>query len=140
MVPLFEEFKAARYELATRLSALNPNSGGVINDTTGYPIGYGKLSQEVLTSAFLCAYAGKSTGKVDVSSPFPKFPMPNWRLNYTGFTKIKAVQKVFQSLSITHAYTCTYNVGNYTQMLRLYLPPILARSTLPINHEDWMHP
>ena len=110
---MFEEFKSIRYELANRLSELNPNSGGAINDTTGYPVGYGKLSQEVLTAAFLCTYAGKKTDKVDVTSPFPKFPMPNWRLNYTGFTKIKAVQKVFQSLSITHAYTCTYNVGNY---------------------------
>ena len=114
---LFDEFRAVRYELATRLSELNPNSGGVINDTTGYPVGYGRLSQEVLTAAFLCTYAGKTVEKVDVTSPFPKFPMPNWRLNYTGFTKIKAVQKVFQSLSITHAYTCTYNVGNYASNL-----------------------
>ncbi len=114
---IFEEFKSARYELANRLSALNPHSGGVINDTTGYPVGYGRLSQDVLTAAFLTAYAGKKVDKVDVTSPFPKFPLPNWRLNYTGFTKIKGVQKVFQSLSITHAYTCTYNIGNYTSNL-----------------------
>lgn len=114
---LFEDFKAVRYELATRLSELNPNSGGVINDTTGYPVGYGRLSQDVLTSAFLCAYAGKNSSTVDVTSPFPKLPLPNWRLNYTGFTKIKGVQKVFQSLSLTHAYTCTYNIGNYATNL-----------------------
>ena len=43
--------------------------------------------------------------------------MPNWRLNYTGFTKIKGVNKVFQSLSLTHAYTSTYTVGSYNNNL-----------------------
>lgn len=124
---IFEEFKNIRYELATRLSENNPHSGGVI-DTTGYPVGYGKLSQDVLTSAFLAAYAGKNSATLDVSSPFPKLPLPNWRLNYTGFTKIKGVDKVFQSLSITHAYTCTYNIGNYTTNL-LYTEDINGNST-----------
>lgn len=112
---LFEEFKAVRYELATRIAELNPNSEGI--DSTGFPSGYGRLSQDVLTSAFLVAYAGKNVDKLDVSSPFPKLPLPNWRLNYTGFTKIKGVQKYFQSLSLTHAYMCTYNVGSYTTNL-----------------------
>lgn len=110
---LFEQFKACRFELAQRISALNPNSEGVI-DSTGYPVGYGALSQEVLTAAFLSTYGGKNSATVDVSSPFPKIPLPNWRLNYTGFTKIKGVNKYFQSLSLLHAYTCVYNIGNYT--------------------------
>ena len=114
---MFENFKTARYELSGRLSEKNPNSGGIIDDTTGYYVGYGRLSQEVLTAAFLSAYAGKDVSKVAVGSPFPKLPLPNWRLNYTGFTKIKGVNKYFQSLSLTHAYTCTYHVGNYTTNL-----------------------
>lgn len=113
---LFDDFKAARFELANRLSANNANSGGVI-DSTGYPVGYGPLNQEVLTAAFLASYGGKKVSQVDVTSPFPKIPLPNWRLNYTGFTKIKGVNKYFQSLSLTHAYTCTYNVGSYTSNL-----------------------
>lgn len=113
---LFNDFKSVRLELANRISALNPNSGGVI-DTTGYPVGYNGLSQEVLTAAFLSTYGGKNSAKMDVSSPFPKIPLPNWRLNYTGFTKIKGVSKYFQSLSLVHSYTCTYNVGNYSTNL-----------------------
>jgi len=113
---LFNDFKSVRLELANRISALNPNSGGVI-DTTGYPVGYNGLSQEVLTAAFLSTYGGKNSAKMDVSSPFPKIPLPNWRLNYTGFSKIKGVSKYFQSLSLVHSYTCTYNVGNYSTNL-----------------------
>ena len=114
---LFEKFKSCRYELSRRLSEANPNSGGVIDDTTGYYVGYGRLSQEVLTAAFLSTYAGKNASTVIIGTPFPKIPLPNWRLNYTGFTKIKGVNKYFQSLSLLHAYTCTYNVGSYASNL-----------------------
>ncbi|MBQ7736039.1 MAG: cell surface protein SprA [Bacteroidales bacterium] len=114
---LFEEFKDMRLLLSSRLSEQNPNSGGRIDDTTGYYVGYGRLSQDVLTAAFLSTYAGKNPNKVIVGSPFPKVPLPNWRLNYTGFTKIKGVSKYFQSLSLIHAYTCTYSVGNYASNL-----------------------
>ena len=114
---LFENLKSMRYEIAQRLSARNPNSNGVIDANTGYPVGYSGVSQDVLIPAFIAAYSGRSANKVDVSSPFPKIPMPNWRLNYTGFTKIKGVNKVFQSLSLTHAYTSTYTVGSFTTNL-----------------------
>ncbi len=113
---IFKEFMSVRQELSGRLAAENPNSAGLV-DSTGYFDGYGSLSQEVLTSAFLTAYGGKKSSKVDVSTPFPKVPLPNWRLNYTGFSKIKGVNKYFQSLSLTHAYNCTYNVGSYTSNL-----------------------
>lgn len=113
---LFEDFKSCRMEIATRLSAENPNSGGVI-DTTGAPLGYGLLSPQVLTAAFLSTYGGKNSSTVDIKSPFPKIPLPNWRLNYTGFTKLKGVNKYFQSLTLLHSYTCVYNVGNYASNL-----------------------
>ena len=51
---------------------------------------------------------------MNVKNEFPKFPLPNWRINYNGLTKIKGVNKVFQSFSINHAYTSTYSVGGYT--------------------------
>ena len=114
---MFEEFKEARYELSGRLSEVNPNSGSIVDDTTGYYVGYGRLSQEVLAAAFLNVYTGKNRSTMAVGTPFLKLPLPNWRLNYTGFTKIKGVNKYFQSLSLLHAYTCTYNVASYASNL-----------------------
>ncbi|MEG2070828.1 MAG: cell surface protein SprA [Bacteroidales bacterium] len=111
---VFSEFREVRKLLASRISENNPNSNGRINPETGYPVGYGELSQDVLTAAFLAAYGGRNPDKMDVSSQFPKIPLPNWRLNYTGFTKIKGVNKIFQSLSLLHTYTSSYSVGNYT--------------------------
>ena len=112
---VFQNFRQIRNELAHRVAKNNTSAGytGEIDPETEFPSGYGEVQQEVLVAAFLAAYGGKDPGKVDVSSPFPKIPLPNWRINYTGFTKIKGVNKVFQSLSLLHAYTSTYGVGNY---------------------------
>ncbi len=110
---VFEEFINAREILAKRIAENNPNSQG-IDPETGYPDGYNNLSQEVLTNAFLAAYGGRNVNKINVKNAFPKFPLPNWRINYTGLTKIKGVNKVFQSFTINHAYTSTYSVGGFT--------------------------
>ncbi len=109
--PVFEEFKANRRIIAARLSALNPASGR-INDTTGYPVGYGPASQDVLIPAFLAAYTGQSATKVKLSA-FPKIPIPNWRFKYTGLSKIPFFKQYFKQVSFDHAYRSTYGVGSY---------------------------
>ena len=110
---VFEDFLNVRHYLAEQIAANNPNSQG-IDPETGYPDGYDGIAQEVLTNAFLSAYGGRKVEKMNVKNIFPKFPLPNWRLNYNGLTKVKGMNKVFQSFSITHAYTSTYTVGGFT--------------------------
>lgn len=111
---LFQTFRKNRLEIAKRYAAANPNSGGEINPETGYPVGYSGVSQDVLLGAFLSTYCGKNYQTMDISTPFLKIPLPNWRLNYNGFSKIKGMDKIFQSISLTHNYTCTYQIGSYT--------------------------
>lgn len=83
-------------------------------DVTGN--GYEKQSQDVLIPAFLAAYTGKDANKVGLT-PFPSTPLPNWRLDYTGLNKIAAFKDAFQSISISHAYSSTYSVANFTNSL-----------------------
>ena len=111
---LFEDFKNVRLSMANRLANENPNYNGDIDPETGYPVGYSAVSQDVLMASFFASYMGKDRDNMDISSPFLKIPLPNWRLNYNGFTKIKGMNKIFQSLSLVHNYTCTYQVGGYT--------------------------
>lgn len=110
---VFQEFRAARAEIASRLA--QERSVNEIDPETGYPVGYNGVQQEILTAAFLSAYGGRDPKKVNISSPFIKIPLPNWNLNYNGLTKIAAIKKVFQSLSLVHRYTSTYSLGNYTR-------------------------
>lgn len=115
---LFEEFKDARIVIARRLAEDNPHANvDDINHETGFPEGYSNVSQDVLMGAFFASYLGKDPQKTDISTPFLKIPLPNWRINYNGLTKLKGMNKVFQSFSLTHNYTCTYQIGSYTTNL-----------------------
>lgn len=111
---LFQDFRSVRASLSSRYAEHNPNYTGEVDPETGYPVGYSAISQDVLMGAFFTTYLGKNPEKGDIYSPFLKIPLPNWRLNYNGLTKIKGMEKVFQSFSLIHNYTCNYNVGGYS--------------------------
>ena len=49
-------------------------------------------------------------------NPFPGIfsTMPNWNAKYDGLMNIiPSLSKWFKTISFSHAYNCTYNVGNY---------------------------
>jgi cell surface protein SprA len=78
--------------------------------------GYESLSQDVLIPAFLAAYTGTSADKVGLS-PFPNIPIPNWRVDYSGLNKIGGLSDVFQSVTLSHAYSSNYSVMNFSNSL-----------------------
>lgn len=73
-------------------------------------------TQDVIIPAFIAAYTGKDVNTVSLS-PFIKNPVPNWRLDYTGLSKLGAFKKLFQSVTISHAYQSSYSVANYSNSL-----------------------
>jgi cell surface protein SprA len=77
-----------------------------------YPVGYGPSSQDVLIHSFLSAYTGKSTQSAKLNM-FPKIPLPNWRLTYSGLTRIEFLRDIFRNITISHAYRASYNIGNF---------------------------
>lgn len=101
--PVFEDFERNRLEILNRFE-----------QRTG--IKYDTNSQDVLIPAFIAAYAGKDAGSVSLS-PFPKTPIPNWRIDYTGLNKIPAIQEKFQSITLNHSYQSNYSVVNYSNSL-----------------------
>jgi cell surface protein SprA len=118
---VYENFKKYRFEIAERLAFDNPNWSGQYdlpvgeNDTiprTGFPVGYGPTSQDVMIGAFMAAYAGWDPSKSS-TNPFMKIPMPNWRLTYDGLSRIKAFQRYIQTFTVAHGYRSTFTVGSY---------------------------
>ena len=107
----FNKFKDYRIKIANRLASENPNYSGAV-DTLGFPVGYGANQQEVLLPAFVAAYSGKSPDKVALNM-FPKIPIPNWRLTYTGLNNLNFIRKYFKTFNISHAYRSSYNIGSY---------------------------
>jgi cell surface protein SprA len=106
---VFQQFEENIIEVRKRFREL-PHGGEY--DTT---------SQDVVIPAFIAAYAGKNASTVGLS-PFPGTPMPNWRVDYTGLTKIPALKEAFQSITISHGYQSSYSVLNYSNSLQFEDP------------------
>jgi cell surface protein SprA len=87
-------------------------AGKVYDVTNGK---YNLNSADVLIPAFMAAYSNRDVNKHSLSL-FPDFlsMMPNWTVSYDGLSKIKGVDKYFKSITLRHAYQCTYNVGSYS--------------------------
>lgn len=109
----FENLKEYRVRIANRLARGNPYWSNKINDTTGFPQGYGPTSQYVLLPAFLAAYSGKGPDKITLQQ-FPKIPMPNWRVSFAGLSKIAFLKAYFKSITINHSYRSSYSIGGFT--------------------------
>lgn len=109
--PVFERMLENRKVIAERLAYNNRNSSG-INDTTGFPAGYGPTQSEVLMGAFITAYTGSDPATKNLS-PFPRIPIPNWRLTYNATQGSKFFKEHFQSFNILHAYRSSYTVSGF---------------------------
>ncbi len=75
-------------------------------------------SSDVLIPAFLAAYSGTSPEKVNLN-PFPSFSavLPNWRVTYDVMQGLPRLRDKVKTVSLSHAYQCTYSVGSYSSYL-----------------------
>jgi cell surface protein SprA len=85
-------------------------------NSTGQIANYENQSQDVLIPAFIAAYSGTTADLVPLT-PFPQIPMPNWRLDYNGLSKIGNLKDIFQAVTLSHAYSSSYSVTNFTNSL-----------------------
>ncbi len=110
----FDRFVENRGIVQQRLAAANPNPGL-----------YGYNSQDVLIQSFTDAYQGRSSDGYAAKkfNPFDKIPLPNWRVDYNGFSQLELIKQYFSSFTINHAYSSLYNVGSYSTATRYTAEP-----------------
>lgn len=117
----FQNMKDYRMTIARRLAGqrvANAQAGynpADIDPLTGFPVGYGPTSSQVLIPAFIAAYTGQSPEKVTLD-PFPsiKYMRPNWRITYEGIVaQSEFLKRYFKTLSFSHAYRSNYSVGSF---------------------------
>ena len=89
---------------------------------------FDSTSQDVVIPAFIAAYSGNDPRAISLS-PFPKTPLPNWRVDYTGLGKIGVFKDLFQSVTISHAYQSSYSVLNYSNSLESDDPSVVSIDT-----------
>ena len=124
----FDRFVQNRAIVQQRLQAANPSftqdvtttttTGGQTTSTTTRKAAglYSYNSQDVLLQSFLDAYHGKSSDGYAAKKfdPFSVIPLPNWRIDYNGFSDLPGIRDVFRSFTLNHAYSSLYNMGGYT--------------------------
>lgn len=104
--PAFRQFIDNIDVINSRLTSANSANGE-----------YGSNSQDVLLPAFLAAYSGQNANETRLK-PFPEIPIPNWRLDYAGLSKLPGIQDIFSSVNITHSYRSAFSINNYTNSLQ----------------------
>ncbi|MDB4835027.1 cell surface protein SprA [Cyclobacteriaceae bacterium] len=103
---VFEQFSNNRATIQQRLGAKDQSQSSL----------YGDKHQDVMIPAFLAAYSGQNADDVELSR-LPKMPLPNWRVDYNGLSKLNVFKKKFSSITLKHAYSSKYDIANYTSSL-----------------------
>lgn len=126
---VFNEMLANREIISSRIQGryegqIYPDAG-FISETayknTEYSAANGTVginSSDVIIPAFLAAYTNKNPNKIALTA-FPSLGsmLPNWNVTYDGLIQLPFVSKHFRSMSLSHRYISTYNVGSYTSYL-----------------------
>jgi cell surface protein SprA len=132
----FRTFENNRLIISQRVAAQNPYwqqlPAGQKFTADGYAKGYGRYSQDVLVPAFVAAYTKKDPNNVALirqsnpnisANPFGGIlPKPNWKLSYTGLSKMPALSKIFTSINISHGYNGNLSMNSFNSAL-LYQDP-----------------
>lgn len=114
---IFDQFIENRWD-AANLIAANSEFSNPVESRVEFPDGYGATQQDVVIPAFLAAYRGVSVDEIQLNpleySILDALQNPNWTFNYDGLSKIKALQKVFKTVTLNHAYRSNLTIGGYT--------------------------
>ena len=94
-------------------------SGGQYNDTD-FAKGRGLADPYVLIPAFQAAVEGKSV-KGKLGDPKKSgFPLPNWRVTYSGLKNIPLINSQFSKFDILHGYTSTFTASGIQSSVDYY--------------------
>ena len=142
---VYEQFRMNREVISRRLAdqyeISDENESGWYSkeflDTAeinrGY-LGFSYISQDVMIPAFLSAYGGYDVEKVRLDAR-PTFPMPNWRLNYSGLMKMDYFRKKFNQFTVSHSYRSLYTISTFQTNLVLQQ----AQQDEPLAPEEWIN-
>lgn len=105
----FKDGQAVYQAIRENARALSQQLGGpgAVLDNNGFAPHYSIGNAYVLIPAFRAAMEGKSV--TPMTNPKKSgFPLPNWRITYSGLKNIPIISGQFTKFDILHAYTATY--------------------------------
>jgi len=88
----------------------------------GFVKGYGIDNAYISIPAFKAALEGKSPS--EMGDPKKSgFPLPNWRVTYSGLKNIPIINHYFSKFDVLHAYTSTYTATGIQSNIDYYNDP-----------------
>ncbi len=112
----FDDFRTNRLTIANRLAEEHYQGRPIPRTDDGFPVGFGRNSQDVLLPSFLAAYKG-SNASSEKTGILRDIPLPNWDIKYTGLMNIAWFKKNFKRFSLTHGYRASYTVNQFQSNL-----------------------
>ena len=94
-------------------------SGGVYNPVD-FASGKGLGDAYILIPAFQAAVEGRSVNGELTNPKKSGFPLPNWRVTYSGLKNIPFVNSQFSKFDILHGYTSTYTATGIQSSVDYY--------------------
>jgi cell surface protein SprA len=126
---VYNKFLDNRETVSRRLGGSNPYTNNTPDpNNPDYTKGYTEYSQDVLIPSFVSAYSGDNPNDVALidyksqnnirKNPFKNYyPMPNWRVSYTGLSKLPVFTPIMNNLVVNHAYTGTMSMNSFVTSL-----------------------
>lgn len=124
---VYRRFMANRPIVSERLGMANPYTNGVRDpNDPEYMKGYTGFSQDVLIPSFIAAYTGRDAKNIPLiqyednlrSNPFKYFfPLPNWKLTYTGLSNLEPFAQYLNSFTLNHQYTGRMSMNSFSNAL-----------------------
>ena len=102
--------------------AISQSRGGNISPD-GYAEGYSLANAYVLIPAFKAAVEGKSANSLLENPKNSGFPLPNWKLTYSGLKNIPFINSQFSKFDIQHGYTSTFTGTGIQSNIDFYNDP-----------------
>lgn len=105
----FKDGQAVYQAIRENARVLSQQLGGpgAVLDNNGFAKHYSIGNAYVLIPAFRAAMEGKSVSPMG-NPKKAGFPLPNWRITYSGLKNIPIISGQFTKFDILHAYTATY--------------------------------
>ena len=94
-------------------------SGGVFSQAD-FANGKGLADAYILIPAFQAAVEGKSVNGKLTDPKKAGFPLPNWRVTYSGLKNIPFVNSQFSKFDILHGYTSTFTASGIQSSVDYY--------------------
>jgi len=98
---------------------ISQQMGGAVGPD-GYTDGYSLANAYVLVPAFQAAVEGKSPSGPIGEAKKSGFPLPNWRVTYSGLKNIPLINSQFSKFDILHGYTSTYTASGIQSSIDYY--------------------